>query len=191
MPGCFSFLLDCLRSLCGFSSKTKDDFDAVGVGGRAEQPFVTVDVISLRGKASKAGDQMGKAFASSQKAYKRNKKGDAHDLSVKGKKYQAEMKKLNAAAVASIIRNQKKGWEGGKIDLHGLYVAEAESEVEAFLKHHDKKKTGVVEIVTGAGIHSTTKDHPKIRPAIDKLLKNKRIKHEMEHGNGAFKCFLR
>jgi len=191
--GFIAWFISCISSLF-FKKKKGYDFDGVAVSEhthRHEQKFVTKEAISLRNKAGGKAVEMKKAFAESQSAYKSNRKSAAHDLSVKGKKAQTEMNSMNEAAVAVIIKGQIEDWKNGFIDLHGLYVKEAETETKKFIDYHEKKKTQTVVIITGAGHHSKTRDKPLIRPAVEKILKQKRIKHDLEHGSGSYKCFLK
>jgi DNA-nicking Smr family endonuclease len=76
------------------------------------------------------------------------------------------MDSANAAAAAAVLDPQ--AWRTSpKIDLHGLYVAEAEAATRAFLDAHRPSAEGhhhmhgaaaasslELEIVTGAGHHS-------------------------------------
>lgn len=94
------------------------------------------------------------------------------------------MLESNRKAVASIIDPQN--WKDtGKLDLHGLYVAEATEVSREMLNHfydQGNVKKASVEIVTGAGHHSIN-NKALIKPAILKLLEGK-VAYEMEHDGG-------
>ena len=96
------------------------------------------------------------------------------------------MHEMNALVVKSIIDPQQSE-KTGIIDLHGLFVKEAEEAVKDFLKYHLRtKKRNYLEIITGAGNNSTVKNQPVIRPAIQKILKEQNLQFELVHGDGAF-----
>lgn len=64
------------------------------------------------------------------------------------------MEEANKQAVRAILQPQNS--EGtGVLDLHGLYVKEAEEATKAFLLEQQRaKRFGAVEVITGAGHHS-------------------------------------
>lgn len=79
------------------------------------------------------------------------------------------MEEANARAVQAILQPQNSN-ETGILDLHGLYVKEAESATKHFILEQQRAKRFLeVEIITGAGRHSV--DHQaKIKVLMQSLL---------------------
>lgn len=96
------------------------------------------------------------------------------------------MEQANQKAAQAILKPQNSD-KTGVLDLHGLYVAEAEEATKAFLLKHQKAKIfREVEVITGAGHHSQG-HHAKIRPAIEKLISGLDLPyHNPPHNDGAF-----
>lgn len=78
------------------------------------------------------------------------------------------MEEANARAAKAILEPQNSG-ETGVLDLHGLYVKEAEVAAKTFLQRQRKAgRFREVEIITGTGHHSS--DHQaKIKVGLNKL----------------------
>jgi DNA-nicking Smr family endonuclease len=179
----------------------------------------------LREQAQKAYDRYVECAKDAQNAWQSHDHKKAHEFSVAKGTWKKKSDSLHAAAAQCIIDNQS--WRGSRrIDLHGLFVAEAKDIVENVLeyfkrgaeRHGDKKERiekakqekrfekekarkmelglpnevdipdGCVEIITGAGHHST--DHARIRPMVEQLLKEKNLKYDMERGGGAILVHL-
>ena len=125
-------------------------------------------------------------FQRSQEAFKEGNKERAFTLSQEGKEWGKKMEEMNALVVQNILEPQESD-RTGIIDLHGLFVKEAEVAVRDFLNFHLKnQKKNYLEIITGAGNNSKVKNQPVIRPAIEKILKQHNLKYELLHGDGAF-----
>jgi DNA-nicking Smr family endonuclease len=132
--------------------------------------------------ADKQAKFRGEAFAESQKAYKSGNKAAAKELSNKGKAHGQAMEQANRNAVHSILAPQRSS-ETGCLDLHGLYVQEAVDASKEFLQYHMSKGLfGEVEIITGAGHHSEN-NKAKIKPEVEKLLRQKRLKYVIPQNN--------
>jgi len=90
-------------------------------------------------------------------------------------------------------------WSSGRLDLHGMYQAEAEECTKAFLKYWQKNRNrltnalnsdlsaGEVEVIPGAGNHSIG-GKAILLPAIKRLLFREGYTfHELNrHNHGAF-----
>ena len=66
----------------------------------------------------------------SQEAYKRGDKAQAKTLSLKAKEVEAKAQAAQAKAAEEVYQHNNAGRDDGMIDLHGLYVAEAEAVAE-------------------------------------------------------------
>jgi len=188
MPGLISRLFSCISNIFTTKSIPKT------APPRKDQPYVTANVRALRAKATASATEMKTLFGSSQAAFRSNNKKKAHDLSVKGKAAQQTMHELNGKARGLILKNQHPSTHkfNGILDLHGLFLEEAKTEAEKFLDLQGRKmKSTSCEIVTGAGHHSRKHDQPVLRPAIVKLLEERGIEFEFEHGDGAVICYFR
>jgi hypothetical protein len=64
--------------------------------------------VSLRARANREGDAMGRAFEESHAAYARGDGAAAKELSNQGKAHQKEMERLNAEASAWIFRGEPR-----------------------------------------------------------------------------------
>ena len=79
--------------------------------------------------------------------FERGAKADAHKHSVASKALRQDMKRAHRRAAQCILEPQE--WRtSGKLDLHGLFVREAEAAVREFLAAY-KKGDSVEMIVTG------------------------------------------
>lgn len=115
-------------------------------------------------------------FDASKKAHDEGDGKLAKELSEKGKQEGELMKKAQAEAARAVFKKRNADNGDDVIDLHGLQVEPA---VEIVAEYLDKwtKKSGSYTIITGKGLHSDEKG-PKIRPAVEKLLKDRNIKFE-------------
>ncbi|MFK7822517.1 MAG: DUF1771 domain-containing protein [Oligoflexales bacterium] len=130
-------------------------------------------------------------FQESQEAFKSGDKAKAFALSQEGKEWGMKLEEMNALVVKSILEPQQS-IKTGIIDLHGLFVKEAEVAVRGFLDHHlGSQKKNFLEIITGAGNNSTIKNQPVIRPAIEKILRQRSLKYELLPGDGAYLVVLK
>ncbi|CAD7933588.1 unnamed protein product [Amoebophrya sp. A25] len=159
---------------------------------------------AYRQEAHEAGDKMALYAEQSQQAWQRGDKGKASDYSKELKAARARMEKANCLAAIEVIRPQlqpratignmpekdeSKGdykplvqmlqnstWRYPKLDLHGLYVREAEEVLEAFLDTFSKNKTEKqVCVVFGQGNHSEN-HRAKIGPAVKGFLRRANLK---------------
>lgn len=110
----------------------------------------------------------------SKKAYESGDGKLAKELSEKAKKEGELMKEAQKEAARAVFKKRNKDNGDDVIDLHGLQVAPA---IEIVSEYLDKwqRKPGKYTIITGKGLHSDEKG-PKIRPAVENLLKERKIK---------------
>lgn len=131
---------------------------------------------TLRKEAALLAEQRNVYFSRSQQAFREGRKHDAKLLSDEGKKCQISMEKANTSASDLIfsIKNKELGLD--QIDLHGLFVAEAEKFVDKRIQTAKKKKIEKLVIIVGAGNHSEN-GIQRIKPAIEDLLR----KHGLQY----------
>ncbi|KAJ1302376.1 hypothetical protein OPQ81_001189 [Rhizoctonia solani] len=127
----------------------------------------------LRARARQAGDSMSKSFEESQKAYKSGERAKAKQLAEAGKRYQAEMQRLNAEASEWVHKQLNSGDRDG-LDLHGLHVNEAVKRTESAIRDAQKRGDEELRIIVGRGSHSEGQ-RAKIKPAIEELLSKKHL----------------
>mmetsp|Transcript_14741 Transcript_14741/g.37492 ORF Transcript_14741/g.37492 Transcript_14741/m.37492 type:complete len:223 (+) Transcript_14741:87-755(+) len=128
-------------------------------------------------------DERARCFDESQKAFKAGDKARAKELSDQGKAAGAAMEKAREEQGAALFRMRNSKLEKNTIDLHGLQLEFAMRKVESFLDKQAKPGAELL-IITGAGNHSA--DKAKIKPAVHKTLKERKLKYE-EVNNGSVK----
>ena len=96
-----------------------------------------------------------------------------------------EYEKAGREAAETIFKIKNQGYGVNQMDLHGLFVEDAERFVLERLKKTReaiKNKVFALEIITGAGHHSEN-NTAKIKPAIEKILREQGfVFHEDETG---------
>jgi hypothetical protein len=139
-----------------------------------------------RNLAERAAKDMRRCAQEAEAAYTRKDHARAKEAKAAKEHARGEMNRQNALAMKAILSPQQ--WDTiPKLDLHGLYVSEAEKAVREMMSVWRKKQSSSqsVEIITGAGHHSEG-HHAKIRPAIERVLRHElHMQYELEHGNGA------
>lgn len=121
-------------------------------------------------------------FEQAKKAHDAGNGALAKELSEKGKKETELMEKAQEKAARAVFEKRNKDNGSDTIDLHGLQVEGALMlATEWFEKTHKKTKGKEVNIITGKGNHSDA-NGPKILPAIEKLLTDRKLKFEAVPG---------
>ncbi|KAG2111274.1 uncharacterized protein F5147DRAFT_687039 [Suillus discolor] len=122
------------------------------------------DPKSLRLKATQEGDRMGKYFKERNEAKARNDQQRTKELTQRGEAHRANMLLLDKEASAKIFQenNQNRRHE---VDLHGLYVSEAESYFDTSVQGARDREESSLRVIVGKGIHSDN-NIPKIKLAI-------------------------
>jgi len=93
------------------------------------------------------------------------------------------MKELDKRAAKIIFtENNKNRKEGGKIDLHGLYVAEAKQFAKDQIQAAILRGDDVVRFIVGKGLHSDA-GLAKIRPALEVLFTKLGLQHSLDPYN--------
>ena len=121
-------------------------------------------------------------FEQAKKAHDAGNGALAKDLSEKGKSETILLEKAQEKAARAVFEKRNKNNGPDLIDLHGLQVEGALTIASEWLDKHKKAAKGKeINIITGKGNHSDA-NGPKILPAIDKLLTERKLKHEAVPG---------
>jgi len=122
-------------------------------------------------------------FEQAKKAHDAGNGALAKDLSEKGKHETLLMEKAQEKAARAVFERRNKENGSDLIDLHGLQVEGAILIATECLDRHKKNigKGKEINIITGKGNHSDA-NGPKILPAIEKLLTDRKLKHEAVPG---------
>ena len=136
--------------------------------------------MNYREEANNYAQERNKLYQESQEEYKKGNGQKAKELSEKAKEMDKLMKSSNKKAEEAIIKPQKIN-QSGIIDLHGLYLSEAINIIKQILKRKKKLKFKELKIITGLGNHSHN-NIPKIKPAIIKILDEKKYKYKINKG---------
>ncbi|KAG9103354.1 hypothetical protein FRC07_010012, partial [Ceratobasidium sp. 392] len=136
---------------------------------------------ALRAQARLEGDKMRMAFEASQAAYREGDGEQAKQLADQGRKHQTRMQELHAEASEQVFREKNEGREPDEIDLHGLYVKEAEARLSQFIREAQTTGMTNVRVITGKGLHS--EGDPQIIPAVESSLKKKGLRHHTDEAN--------
>ncbi|KAH9083553.1 hypothetical protein EDB83DRAFT_2212788 [Lactarius deliciosus] len=127
---------------------------------------------------------MSEARHKAKNAKKKGRLGAAHAHKQDAIAHEGEMKELDKRAAKIFFReNNKVGRrEGGKIDLHGLYVAEAIQVAEDQVQTARGRGDEVVRFIVGKGLHSDAGE-AKIRPALENLFTKRGLIHSLDPDN--------
>ncbi|CAE6469837.1 unnamed protein product [Rhizoctonia solani] len=109
----------------------------------------------LRARARQAGDSMSNSFEEAKLAFQRGEKAKAKQLAEEGKRYQADMHRLNEEASQWVHER--------------LYVKEAVKRVESAIRAAQNRGDEELRIIVGRGSHSEGQ-MARIKPAIEQLL---------------------
>ncbi|KAH9083550.1 hypothetical protein EDB83DRAFT_2669553 [Lactarius deliciosus] len=137
----------------------------------------------LREQARRKGHEMSEARSRAKSARMKGRLGAAHAHKQDAIAHESEMKELDKRAAKIFLReNNKDRTEGGKIDLHGLYVAEAIQVAKDQLQTARLRGDEVVRFIVGKGLHSDA-GGAKIRPALEDLVTKRGLIHSLDPYN--------
>ncbi|KAH9019014.1 hypothetical protein EDB85DRAFT_2121407 [Lactarius pseudohatsudake] len=137
----------------------------------------------LREQARRKGREMSEARSRAKSARKKGRLGAAHAHRQDAIAHESEMKELDKRAAKIFLReNNKDRAEGGKIDLHGLYVAEAIQVAKDQLQTARLRGDETVRFIVGKGLHSDAGE-AKIRPALEDLVTKRGLIHSLDPYN--------
>jgi DNA-nicking Smr family endonuclease len=139
----------------------------------------------LRDLARQEAAKRGSCFDRAHQAYESGDGARAHELSTEGKQHAAQMENYNQQARDYIFReNNAEGRVGSDtIDLHGLFVEEAEDILEERIKAGRNRGETHLHVIVGKGNHS--RDHvQKIKPRVEQVCRNLGLQFATEENEG-------
>ncbi|KAH7380462.1 hypothetical protein DE146DRAFT_297772 [Phaeosphaeria sp. MPI-PUGE-AT-0046c] len=139
----------------------------------------------LRGLAREEAGKRSSCFDRAHQAYESGDGARAHTLSEEGKKHAAKMEEYNQQARDYIFRanNAQGRVDGDTIDLHGLFVEEAEDVLEERIKSARQRGETHLHVIVGKGNHSTNHVQ-KIKPRVEQVCRDLGLQYRTEENEG-------
>ncbi|ABN66460.1 predicted protein, partial [Scheffersomyces stipitis CBS 6054] len=138
----------------------------------------------LRAKADDLYKKRNQLSQQSQQAYKSGDKQKAHELSEKAKQIVDEAEGYNRQAAEYVFRENNADSGPDEIDLHGLYVKEAEYILQNRIANDIRTNQSHLRVIVGKGLHSAN-GIAKLKPAIDQMCDECNLKHKLDpHNSG-------
>lgn len=137
---------------------------------------------NLRAQADEAYKKRSHLSLESQKAFKRGDKARAHDLSEQAKAALQQAENYNRQAAEYVFRENNSDSAGDEIDLHGLYVKEAEYILQQRLSAAIRSNQSHLRVIVGKGLHSAN-GIAKLKPAIDQMCDDCHLRHHIDPKN--------
>lgn len=139
----------------------------------------------LRGLARQEAAQRSSCFDRAHQAYESGDGARAHELSEEGKRHASQMDAYNRQARDFIFRanNSEGRVASDTIDLHGLYVEEAEDVLEERIKEARRQGQTHLHVIVGKGNHS--RNHvQKIKPRVEQVCQELGLQYATEENEG-------
>jgi DNA-nicking Smr family endonuclease len=139
----------------------------------------------LRGLARQEAAKRSSCFDRAHQAYESGDGAAAHQLSEEGKSHAAKMEQYNRQARDYIFRanNTDGRVDGDTIDLHGLFVEEAEDVLEERIKAAKARGETHLHVIVGKGNHSTNHVQ-KIKPRVEQVCRELGLQYRTEANEG-------
>jgi DNA-nicking Smr family endonuclease len=139
----------------------------------------------LRDLARQEAGKRGACFDKAHQAYESGDGARAHQLSEEGKQHAAKMEQYNRQARDYIFRanNPNGRVDGDTIDLHGLFVEEAEDVLEERIKAAKSRGETHLHVIVGKGNHSTNHVQ-KIKPRVEQVCRELGLQYRTEANEG-------
>jgi DNA-nicking Smr family endonuclease len=139
----------------------------------------------LRDLARQEAGKRSSCFDKAHQAYESGDGARAHTLSEEGKQHAAKMEQYNNQARDFIFRanNSADRVPGDTIDLHGLYVEEAEDVLEERIKSARQRGETHLHVIVGKGNHSTNHVQ-KIKPRVEQVCRELGLQYKTEANEG-------
>lgn len=139
----------------------------------------------LRDLARQEAAKRGSCFDRAHKAYESGDGQRAHELSEEGKKHAQKMEQYNRQARDYIFRanNSEGRVQGDTIDLHGLFVEEAEDVLEERIKAGRQRGENHLHVIVGKGNHSANHVQ-KIKPRVEQVCRELGLQYRTEENEG-------
>ncbi|EKJ73507.1 hypothetical protein NXS19_009203 [Fusarium pseudograminearum] len=157
------------------------------LGGRAfahDDDSIEQEYDRLRDMARAEAEKRNDCFARSRQAYEDGDGAGAKELSNQGKAHAARMDDYNQQASDFIFRenNASGRVEADSIDLHGLYVEEAERILEERIRSDQAKGQTHLYAIVGKGHHSAG-GVQKLKPKVEELCQELGLRYETDEDN--------
>ncbi|CAA9961488.1 hypothetical protein CFE70_004865 [Pyrenophora teres f. teres 0-1] len=139
----------------------------------------------LRDLARQEAAKRSSCFDRAHQAYESGDGARAHELSEEGKAHAAKMDQYNRQARDYIFRenNAEGRVAGDTIDLHGLFVEEAEDVLEERIRVARQRGENHLHVIVGKGNHS--KNHvQKIKPRVEQVCRELGLQYRTEENEG-------
>ena len=136
----------------------------------------------LRAEASAFHDKKTALSKQSQSAYKQGNKAEAHELSVKSKQMMQKAIDADRKAAEYVFKENNADSAQDEIDLHGLYVLEAEWILQRRIAECARTNQLHLRVIVGKGLHSQN-GIAKLKPAVDELCDKSGLRHHMDPKN--------
>lgn len=159
------------------------------LGGRAlhsgDNDEVEREYDRLRDQARAEAAKRNSCFERSKQAYNSGDGAAAKELSNQGKMHDRKMDELNQQAADYIFRENNAAGKvaGDQIDLHGLFVEEAERILEQRIRADQARGQTHLHAIVGKGNHSTGHVQ-KIKPKVEELCRELGLRYTTEDNAG-------
>jgi DNA-nicking Smr family endonuclease len=139
----------------------------------------------LRDLARQEAKQRSSCFDRASQAYESGDGARAHELSQEGKAHAAKMDEYNRQARDFIFRenNAEGRVESDTIDLHGLFVEEAEDALEERIRAARQRGESHLHVIVGKGNHSVGHVQ-KIKPRVEQVCRELGLQYRTEENEG-------
>ncbi|GMG40254.1 unnamed protein product [Ambrosiozyma monospora] len=141
-----------------------------------------VEYEKFRKLADQAYQKRSKLSSQSQQAYKSGDKAKAHELSTQAKEQLAIAEQYNRKAAEYVFIQNNLDSDNNDIDLHGLYVKEAEYILKQRIINGIRRGEPKLECIVGKGLHSKN-GVAKLKPAIEQLCDEANITNYIDKKN--------
>ncbi|KAK9467142.1 hypothetical protein V1512DRAFT_262048 [Lipomyces arxii] len=115
-------------------------------------------------------------------AYQSGDGAEAKKLSELGKQHGDAMDLYNAQAAAFVFRANNADSDEDEIDLHGLYVKEAEEYLTQRIAACKARNESHLEVIVGKGNHSSG-GISKLKPAVERLCRENHFQYGVDDDN--------
>lgn len=126
------------------------------------------EYVNFRKQAELAYSKRAEFSKESQQAYKAGDKQRASELSAKAKEQLAVAERFNRKAAEFVFIENNRDSDDNDIDLHGLYVKEAEYILKQRIISGIQKNQATLDCIVGKGLHSQN-GIAKLKPAVEQL----------------------
>lgn len=145
----------------------------------------------LRDLAEQAYGRRQKLSHQSQAAYRSGEKAKAHELSEESKQELVRAEDYNLQAAEYVFRQNNADSASDEIDLHGLYVKEAQWILKKRIYATIQQGESRLRVIVGKGLHSPH-GIAKLKPAVEELCDEAGLKNYIDpHNAGVLVIGLR